>query len=70
MRTLRRPTGIAIMQGGSLLMAAGLLTMGIGGREAVDETTSAGIAAALLTAAGCALFVIGGWIERQSERRH
>lgn len=68
MGTMRRPTGTGIMQGGSLLMAAGLLVLGLGGRQAIDEASSVGTAAALLTVAGCALFVLGGWIDRQAER--
>lgn len=70
MRTLRRPTGIGIMQGGSLLMAAGLLTMGITGREVMSQASFAGTAGGLLTFAGCALFVLGGWIDRQAHPRH
>lgn len=57
------------MQGGSLLMAVGLLTMGIAGREVTSEGSLAGTAGGLMTFAGCALFVLGGWIERQSEHQ-
>lgn len=69
MITKRRPTGVEVMQGGALLMAVGLLTMGIAGGEAVGQANLTGTGPALLTFAGCALFVIGGWIDRTGDRQ-